>query len=286
MLFRRNMSFHHALDLIFELDETTVKCTQAILRQRDCLDQLSEVPWVIPTFVVIEGERETLLDVVGTSGCHYEVLQSFPVERIEQGNELLLLILLLCHTCDDLSRMHSPLQSHFTVGLRVLRYLKMSLGERIQFYHGNSLGLHAFSDADWVKCLATKKFVSAEAEYKCMASTTCEVIWLTHLLKELDVEDVFLIPLEKVASGVISTVKSGYYSVFDHLDHIVLVVSINRLRVVVRICFDLFERVLKYDMGDDSLSSSKMVRNEEMEKERVLFFLCLFRSSLRCPKSP
>ncbi|GJY01181.1 hypothetical protein Tco_0359333 [Tanacetum coccineum] len=31
--------------------------------------------------------RETLLDVVGTSGCHFEVLQSFPVERIKQGNE-------------------------------------------------------------------------------------------------------------------------------------------------------------------------------------------------------
>ncbi|GJY98907.1 hypothetical protein Tco_0516337 [Tanacetum coccineum] len=32
-------------------------------------------------------QRETLLDIVGTSGCRYGVLQSFPVERIEQGNE-------------------------------------------------------------------------------------------------------------------------------------------------------------------------------------------------------
>ncbi|GJR89633.1 hypothetical protein Tco_0213644 [Tanacetum coccineum] len=32
-------------------------------------------------------QKETLLDVVGTSGRHYGVLQSFPVERIEQGNE-------------------------------------------------------------------------------------------------------------------------------------------------------------------------------------------------------
>nr|GEX02926.1 hypothetical protein [Tanacetum cinerariifolium] len=41
------MSFHEALDLIFELDETMVGCTRDILRQRDCLDQFSEVPWVI-----------------------------------------------------------------------------------------------------------------------------------------------------------------------------------------------------------------------------------------------
>ncbi|GJT18007.1 hypothetical protein Tco_0876713 [Tanacetum coccineum] len=31
--------------------------------------------------------KETLLDVVGTSGCHYGVLQPLLVERIEQGNE-------------------------------------------------------------------------------------------------------------------------------------------------------------------------------------------------------
>ncbi|GKB00628.1 hypothetical protein Tco_0828621 [Tanacetum coccineum] len=50
------MSFHQALDLILELDEAAVGCTRDILRQRDCLDQLSEIPWVVPTFVVIEGE--------------------------------------------------------------------------------------------------------------------------------------------------------------------------------------------------------------------------------------
>ncbi|GJV30679.1 hypothetical protein Tco_1387127 [Tanacetum coccineum] len=87
MLLRSKMSFHQALDFIFELDETTVGCTRDIVRQRDCLDRLCEVPWIVPTFVVIEGEREILLDVVGTSGCHFEVFQSFPVERIEQGNE-------------------------------------------------------------------------------------------------------------------------------------------------------------------------------------------------------
>ena len=50
------MSYHQALDLIFELDEATVGCTRDILRQRDCLERFGEIPWVIPTFVFIEGE--------------------------------------------------------------------------------------------------------------------------------------------------------------------------------------------------------------------------------------
>ncbi|GKD06824.1 ribonuclease H-like domain-containing protein [Tanacetum coccineum] len=39
--------------------------------------------------------------------------------------------------------MHAPLQSHFTVALKVLRYLKNALGTSVQFYKGNSLSLYA-----------------------------------------------------------------------------------------------------------------------------------------------
>ncbi|GKB79761.1 hypothetical protein Tco_0946656, partial [Tanacetum coccineum] len=47
------------IGLDFKLHETMVGCTRDILRQRDCLDQFSEVSWVIRTFFVIEGERFT-----------------------------------------------------------------------------------------------------------------------------------------------------------------------------------------------------------------------------------
>nr|GEZ12233.1 hypothetical protein [Tanacetum cinerariifolium] len=50
------MSFHQALNLILKLDEAAIGCTRDILRQRDFLDRLSEIPWVVPTFVVIKGE--------------------------------------------------------------------------------------------------------------------------------------------------------------------------------------------------------------------------------------
>nr|GEV43577.1 UBN2 domain-containing protein [Tanacetum cinerariifolium] len=49
---RSNMSLHQTLDLNFELDEAAVGCTQNILRQRDRLDRLSKIRWVVPTFVV------------------------------------------------------------------------------------------------------------------------------------------------------------------------------------------------------------------------------------------
>nr|GEW45730.1 hypothetical protein [Tanacetum cinerariifolium] len=40
-----------------KLDETMDECTRDILRKRDFFDRFREVSWVIPTFVVIEGEN-------------------------------------------------------------------------------------------------------------------------------------------------------------------------------------------------------------------------------------
>nr|GEU73324.1 hypothetical protein [Tanacetum cinerariifolium] len=60
-LCQREMSFHQALDLIFELDEAVVKCTRDILRQIDFLDRLSKLPWVVLTFIVIDGEIDMVI---------------------------------------------------------------------------------------------------------------------------------------------------------------------------------------------------------------------------------
>nr|GEV89946.1 hypothetical protein [Tanacetum cinerariifolium] len=52
------MSFHQALDLILELDEAAVECTRDILRQRDCLDLLSEIPWLAMGRLVNGSSRD------------------------------------------------------------------------------------------------------------------------------------------------------------------------------------------------------------------------------------
>ncbi|GJY20493.1 ribonuclease H-like domain-containing protein [Tanacetum coccineum] len=120
--------------------------------------------------------------------------------------------------------MHSPLQSHFTVGLRVLRYLKMSPGAGIQFYHGNSLGLHIFQMQTGLSVWLQESLSLAEAEYRCMASTTCEVIWLTHLLKDLDVEGLLLVSLYcdstsaiQIAANPVFHDKTKHFEIDVHL---------------------------------------------------------------------
>ncbi|GKA74192.1 ribonuclease H-like domain-containing protein, partial [Tanacetum coccineum] len=64
--------------------------------------------------------------------------------------------------------------------------LKNAPGTSVQLYKGKSLSLYAYSDADWAKCPKTRKSVS-ESEYRCLASTTCELIWVVKILKDLEV---------------------------------------------------------------------------------------------------
>lgn len=95
---------------------------------------------------------------------------------------------------------------------RVLRYLKGSPGQGILLKSDSTLQLYAFCDADWAACPSTRRsltayFVhlgtspiswktkkqptvarsSAEAEYRAMAMTTCELTWLKSFLASLGV---------------------------------------------------------------------------------------------------
>ncbi|GJR77079.1 hypothetical protein Tco_0089444 [Tanacetum coccineum] len=60
--------------------------------------------------------------------------------------------------------MHSLLQSHFKVALRVLRYLKESPGCGVQFYMKSNLKLKAYAHADWNKCPKTRKSMALPAQ--------------------------------------------------------------------------------------------------------------------------
>lgn len=107
--------------------------------------------------------------------------------------------------------MHEPRQDHWDAAMRVLRYLKQSPGQGI-FLRPNSLELQAYCDSDWAGCPLTRRSVtgyfitlggcpiswktkkqttvsrsSAEAEYRAMASTVSEVIWLRSLLNSLGI---------------------------------------------------------------------------------------------------
>lgn len=146
--------------------------------------------------------------------------------------------------------MHAPLQSHCDLGLRVLRYLKLSPGSGIGFNKAQGgFKVTAFSDFDWAKCPITRKPVSgycvfvnnnlvswkskkqptlskssAEAEYRCMESATCEVMWILKVLTDLGKTG--LIPVElfcdnrsavQITANPIMHEKTKHFDIDVHL---------------------------------------------------------------------
>ncbi|XP_020229073.1 uncharacterized protein LOC109810098 [Cajanus cajan] len=104
----------------------------------------------------------------------------------------------------------TPKQRHMDAVERVLCYLKSTPGQGILLKSGAELRLEAYCDADWGGCPFTRRSCtgymimlggspiswrskrqivvaksSAEAEYRAMAATVSEVIWLRWLLTEL-----------------------------------------------------------------------------------------------------
>ncbi|XP_071727323.1 secreted RxLR effector protein 161-like [Rutidosis leptorrhynchoides] len=117
--------------------------------------------------------------------------------------------------------MHCPLHSHVKAASRVLRYLKSSPGSGVQIKKSPGLFfLVAYSDADWGKCLESRKSVSGyciylcgnliswkskkqptvskssnESEYRALSYTTCELIWIVKMLKDLKIDNLLPIKL-------------------------------------------------------------------------------------------
>lgn len=58
-----------------------------------------------------------------------------------------------------------PRKSHLLVAFRVLRYLKNNPGKGIRIDRSKTLSLHAFVDADWAKCISTRRSVTGFCVY-------------------------------------------------------------------------------------------------------------------------
>ncbi|KAK3030701.1 hypothetical protein RJ639_034877 [Escallonia herrerae] len=108
--------------------------------------------------------------------------------------------------------MHAPRQPHLDAAFQVLRYLNRAPGQGILLPANSSLTLRAYCDADWAGCPSTWRSTTgniiflgsspiswrskkqsvvsrscAEAEYRAMATTSSEIIWLVRLLQDLHV---------------------------------------------------------------------------------------------------
>ncbi|CAH9133803.1 unnamed protein product, partial [Cuscuta epithymum] len=108
--------------------------------------------------------------------------------------------------------LNNPRQTHLDAAIRVLRYLKQTPGQGIFLSSENDSTLKGYCDADWAGCSFTRRsstgyFItlghspiswrtkkqsvvsrsSAEAEYRAMAVTVSEILWLRWLLRDLTV---------------------------------------------------------------------------------------------------
>ncbi|GJR73216.1 uncharacterized mitochondrial protein-like protein [Tanacetum coccineum] len=121
--------------------------------------------------------------------------------------------------------MYSPLASHIKMAFRVLKYLKGSPGCGVKVNKTENFGVKVYTDSDWARCLITRNPVSGfyvflgnslvswkskkqatlsrsstKAEYRCMASATCEIIWICNVLSEFGIKNVF--PVEMFCDNI------------------------------------------------------------------------------------
>lgn len=115
----------------------------------------------------------------------------------------------LAYAVQSLSQfMQKPRTSHFSALIHTLRYVNHTIGQGILLKADTNITLQVFSDSDWAACMDSRRSVtgyvlllgsstvtwkskkqsivsrsSSEAEYRALASTASEIMWLVHLLE-------------------------------------------------------------------------------------------------------
>ncbi|GJV06210.1 secreted RxLR effector protein 161-like protein [Tanacetum coccineum] len=159
-------------------------------------------------------------------GADHKYNQALPTYN--SGNRLIGRLLYLQTTRPDITYtvnilsqfVVDPRNNHLEAANRVLGYLKATSGQGILLSRVGDLVLTAYCDSEWLGCPYTRRSrtsyllllggtpiswrtkkqsvvsrSSAEAEYRAMASTVSEIIWVRWLLSELHVHNPLATPL-------------------------------------------------------------------------------------------
>ncbi|GAU35284.1 hypothetical protein TSUD_274860 [Trifolium subterraneum] len=182
-----------------------------LCQRKYCLDLLSETGNL--------GCKPSSIPMDPSHRLHHD--DSTPHENITEYRALVGKLLYLTSTRPDIAFpvqqlsqfLDAPTSLHFKAAHKVLRYLKGNPGTGLFFPRNSSLQLSGFSDADWGGCPDSRKSItgycffigqslicwkskkqltvsksSSEAEYRALASATCELQWLNYLLTDLQVQ--------------------------------------------------------------------------------------------------
>ncbi|KAL0361757.1 UNVERIFIED_CONTAM: Retrovirus-related Pol polyprotein from transposon RE1 [Sesamum radiatum] len=119
----------------------------------------------------------------------------------------------ISHATQQLSQyMQTPCQQHWNAALHLVKYLKGTPCIGLFFPVEANFSLKAYSDADWAACVDTRRSLTgyciflgsaliswktkkqstvfrstAEAEYRSMGTTVCELTWIFNLLQDLNI---------------------------------------------------------------------------------------------------
>ncbi|GKU90849.1 hypothetical protein SLEP1_g4793 [Rubroshorea leprosula] len=132
--------------------------------------------------------------------------------------------------------MQQPTFAHLRQVKHILRYIKGTLHHGLSFYSSSTLSLTGFCDADWAGCTITRRSTTgfciflganciswsskkqstiarstAEAEYRVLATTTAELVWITYLLRDIGIS---LLNPPQVFSDNISALHMSINPVF------------------------------------------------------------------------
>nr|GEV66272.1 ribonuclease H-like domain-containing protein [Tanacetum cinerariifolium] len=146
--------------------------------------------------------------------------------------------------------MHAPFKFHFDFAMRVLKYLKLAPSLGVNLSKGNNDCLiTAFSDFDWAKCPVTRRSVfgicvyingnlvswkskrkatlsmsSTEFKYRCMSSTTYEIMWIVKILSDFAMNNLILANLYcdnkstiQIAANPVMHEKTKHFDIDVHL---------------------------------------------------------------------